>query len=357
MRRRRLRDLFGPPPDPERIFWSALWFREHNNARYAELLPRLERVDAYFLTCSGSRVPRGLQFRAYRGAPGDLAQRVVAGRASRLYRGMLCTEFRQIPLFRGPVVVDVDDPFFDERALSLFRRPNVVAFVTLSGWAAERFRELGVTAPIHVVPQGVDLSTLPREATRAPDGTIVVGYTASVLATAEDPGVDSLYHVDHLLELWNEIGPRLPEGRLRLVGEPTERLRGRLAGREDVELAGRVPRAEVLRHVAGFDIALYPRARSEGIQAAKIAEYLGAGVPTVSYDYRVADVLRETGSGLVVATTREFAEAVVRLARDEAERRRLAEAARGAGAGLDWNVLARRYETEILDRYLTPPRA
>jgi len=86
----------------------------------------------------------------------------------------------------------------------------------------------------------------------------------------------------------------------------------------------------------------------------KIAEYLGAGIPTVSYDYRVADILRETGSGLVVSSAREFVEAVVRLARDEAERRRLAAAARSAGAELDWSLLARRYETEILDRYLPP---
>lgn len=354
MRARRLRDLFGRPPDPGRIFWSALWFREHNNARYAELLPRLERIDAYFLTCSGARIPRGLQFRAYRAAPGGLAQHLLAGRVSRLYRGMLCTEFRQIPLFRGPVVVDVDDPFFSEPDLALFRHAHVAALVTLSGWAAERFRELGVTAPIHVVPQGVDLSTLPRQAPLVSDGTIVAGYTASLLATAEDAGVDSLYHVDHLLELWDEIHSRLPEGRLRLVGEATERLRRRLAGREDVELTGRVSRAEVLGRVASFDVALYPRARDEGIQAVKIAEYLGAGIPTVSYDYRVADILRETGSGLVVSSAREFVEAVVRLARDEAERRRLAEAARSAGAELDWSLLARRYETEILDRYLPP---
>jgi len=38
--------------------------------------------------------------------------------------------------------------------------------------------------------------------------------------------------------------------------------------------------------------------------------------------------------------------------RDASARRGLADAAKAAGAKRDWDVLARRYETEILDRYL-----
>ena len=41
-----------------------------------------------------------------------------------------------------------------------------------------------------------------------------------------------------------------------------------------------------------------------------------------------------------------------RLARDEPERKRLAEAARAAGRELDWDVLAGRYRA-LLDRYLS----
>jgi glycosyltransferase involved in cell wall biosynthesis len=108
----------------------------------------------------------------------------------------------------------------------------------------------------------------------------------------------------------------------------------------------------VLAYVANFDIALYPRTQDQGIQAAKVAEYMGLGVPTVSYDFRVTEVLRETGAGVLVSTPREFVDAVERLALDEPARTAVAAAARTAGAALDWDVLARRYETEILDRYL-----
>jgi glycosyltransferase involved in cell wall biosynthesis len=353
----RLRDLRGAAPPPGRVFWSGIWFRAHTNARYAELLPRLDRLDALFFTCSARRVPRGVQFRAYRGRPGVELQRAVTARAAARYRGLLCTEFRQIELFGGPVVVDVDDPYFEEPETTWFRRPNVVAFVTVAQWAADRFRELGVTAPIHVVPQGVDLSTLtPVAAADARarlrrDGEIVIGYHAASIATEADGG-NPLYHVDHLLGLWSEIHRRAPRARLWLIGEATGRARAAAAAHEGVTVLGRVPRDRLLAHVAAYDIGLYPRLKSDGIRAAKVAEYLGAGVPVVAYDYPVVSDVREAGAGLLVATPRELVDAVVGLAGDEAARRRLAEAARAAGAKLDWDELAARYAAEILDRYL-----
>src|SRR5262245_39234540 len=110
MRSRRLRELVrGPAPDGERIFWTSLWFTRLNNARYAERLPRLDRLDAYFQTVADARIRRGLAYRAYRGPLGDAWLRAVLHRAAARYGGVLCTELRQIDLFPGPVVVDMDD--------------------------------------------------------------------------------------------------------------------------------------------------------------------------------------------------------------------------------------------------------
>jgi glycosyltransferase involved in cell wall biosynthesis len=79
---------------------------------------------------------------------------------------------------------------------------------------------------------------------------------------------------------------------------------------------------------------------------------MGLGVPTVSYDFEVTSELRETGAGVLVASQREFVETVAHLVRDTHARRALADAAAAAGRERDWDVLARRYESEILDRYL-----
>jgi glycosyltransferase involved in cell wall biosynthesis len=357
MQRRPFRRLVvGPAPTPDRIFFTSLWFKGHNNPRYAELLPRLPRLDGYLALMSDRRALRALEYRAYRWSSA-LRNPAVASLAARRYRSMFTLDNAQIPSFRGPVVSDVDDPWYTPDDVRAMKHPNLVAYVVTAERAARRYEELGVEKPYYVIPQGVSLSSLTDElvaeaAARRRDGEVVVGWMAAHLLTAEDrDGSGPLYNVDHLLELWDEIHERLPQGRLWLLGGPSERVRARVAGRDDILLFGRLPREHALAAAASFDLALYPRTQDTGIQAAKVGEFIGLGVPTVSYDYKVTENLRETGAGVLVSSPREFVDAVVRLGTDAAARGDLAAAARRAGAALDWDVLARRYE-EILDRHL-----
>jgi glycosyltransferase involved in cell wall biosynthesis len=351
--------VIGPEPEADRIAFTSIWFRHHNNPRYAELLPRLSRLDGYLFMLSERRVPRGIEFRALRwGRPAW--HPAVVGAASRRYRGLFTADNEQIRSFHGPIVSDVDDPRFTTREVALLNRPQLKAYVVTAERAARRFEDLGVEKPWHVIPQGVSLSSMSPEGVarvrnRRQNGEIVVGYMAAHLLSADDRGGESpLYNVDHLLDLWDEIHVRQPSVRLWLLGGPSDRVRARCAGRDDIVVFGRIPREDVLDHVANFDVALYPRTADQGIQAAKVAEYMGVGVPTVSYDFEVTSVLRDTGAGVLVGEPREFVDAVVRLAGDTAARSALAEAAGRAGRELDWDVLGRRYEEQILDRYLSP---
>jgi len=197
---------------------------------------------------------------------------------------------------------------------------------------------------------------LRREAAgRKQPGEVVLGWMAAHLLTDGDRGADNpLYNVDHLLELWDEIHARLPAARLWLVGGPSDRVAARLAGRTDIELLGRLPRPQALAVASQFDVAPYARTEDQGIRAAKVAEFIGLGVPTVSYDYEVTSNLRETGAGVLVPDARAFVDAVVHLLDDAGARSELAAAALRAGRELDWDILARRFETEVLDAYLPP---
>jgi len=242
--------------------------------------------------------------------------------------------------------------------VELLNRPNLAAYVVTAERAARRFASLGVEKPFHVIPQGVSLSTVTPELIQAAGhrkkpGSVVVGYLSAHMLTAEDrDGEKALYNVDHLLELWDEVHERVPEARLWLVGGASDRVRERIDTREDIVVFGRLERDQALAQTANFDIALYPREKDEGIQAAKTAEYMGLGVPTVSYDYAVTEELRETGAGVLVNDAREFVDAVVHLVQDAAARRVVAAAAATAGRARNWDVLARRYEDEILALYL-----
>ena len=219
---------------------------------------------------------------------------------------MFTADNEQIAAFPGLVVSDVDDPRFTEREVELLNRPNLAAYVVTAERAARRFESLGVTKPYHVIPQGVSLSTATPEliaaaGRRKEPGTVIVGYMSALMLTADDrDGDKALYNVDHLLDLWEEVRPRAPQARLWLVGGASDRVLRRIGSRDDIVAFGRLERHQALAHTANFDIALYPREKDEGIQAAKTAEYMGLGVPTVSYDYAVTEELRETGAGILV---------------------------------------------------------
>jgi glycosyltransferase involved in cell wall biosynthesis len=351
--------LTGASPAPDRIFFYSPWFRGHNNPRYSELLPRLERLDRYLLGFSDRRIVRGTQFRAWRATRG-LTDRVAFGLANRRYASLFTADNAQILRFAGRVVSDVDDPKYTDREVRQLQRPNLIAYVVTAERAARRFEQLGVDKPWHVIPQGFSRADLDPEASAAvrarhPGGP-VIGYMAAWLLTETDRGGENpLYNVDHLLELWEQIHARLPDARLWLIGGASDRVRERLRARGDVVLFGRMPRAEALNHAASFDVALYPRTADQGIRSSKIGEYIGLGLPTVSYDFAVTDELRETGSGILVDSPRAFVDAVVALAADEPARATLAAAARRAGTARDWDVLAREYGA-LLDRYLPPAR-
>jgi glycosyltransferase involved in cell wall biosynthesis len=351
--------VVGPRPAPDRILFTELWYRGHNNPRYSQFLPRLPRLDRYHFVVSDRRIARGLQFRALR-ATALARHRLVLGVASRRgYRSLFTCDRQQIGHWAGPVVADCDDPKFSPQEVELLKRPNLRAYVVVRDAVARRYEELGVDKPWHVIPHGVNLSSLSPEKVAEvrrryrTDGELVMGFHASWLRSRGDRhGDDPFHNVDHLLELWEDLRNRVPGARLWLIGSASKRVRRLCEGRNDIVLFGRVSQDELLAYVSNYDIALYPRTADHGtFQTTKVVEYMGCGVPTVGYDYEITAHVREAGAGLLAATPREFIEAVERLASDEALRRELATAARAAGAAQDYDVLARQY-AGILDRYL-----
>jgi glycosyltransferase involved in cell wall biosynthesis len=129
------------------------------------------------------------------------------------------------------------------------------------------------------------------------------------------------------------------------------------AARDDVVLFDDIPFGHALPYVANFDIALFPRQGGQGghigpVLPVKLIEYMAVGAPIVSYDLEATQMVAQTDSGLLADTADDFIDAVVALAGDEAERRRLGAAGRAVGSGFEWNHLVDRYRDEILDRYL-----
>src|SRR5437764_14937354 len=91
MRRPPIRQLvFRGGIEPDRIFHHNLWYRGHTNRRYEELVPRLDRVDAYLLFVPEPRVARAVGSRPLGQSLG--ARAAVVAAAGRRRRPMLVTE-------------------------------------------------------------------------------------------------------------------------------------------------------------------------------------------------------------------------------------------------------------------------
>lgn len=333
------------------------WYRGHNNARYSELLPRLERVRPYLLTFPRAKLVRAATERAWRTVRQPVEPALLRF-IERRHPYAFVTDLQQLATLAVPAIVDIDDLLFTEEDAALLNRPNVAAYTVTDTWAAHRLEELGVDRPWHLIPQGVALDRLDlaevAQVSRLRQGRLIVGYIAAFLRLTGDRGGEkAVYNIEHLLDLWEEIRARVPGAHLWLVGDTSRRLRERLSDRSDVTLFGHVSRGRLLALASNFDVALYPRTHDPGIRASKVAEYFGVGAPIVGYDHRVVQDVRDAGAGVLVSTPREFVAAVEQLLIDEALRARLAAAARAAGAERDWRKLAARY-AELLDLHLPP---
>jgi len=283
----------------------------------------------------------------------------VFAAAARQYRYAFVTDFHQIPHFQGQVVVDVDDPTFSIEEAALLGRPNVAACVVTDERALLRYEALGVTKPIRVIPQPVSLDVFDADkaarirAGREQQG-IVFGHVAAWLRLRGDSRHgNALYDIDHLLDLWTDVRLRVPGSRLWLMGAPSPRVRRRCAQLDDVVLLGRLCPDDLLARLVNVDIALYARTAGGGMQRMKIAEYIAMGIPTVAYEHDETRILQTTRTGILVSSARQFVDAVTSLADDEAKRREMSAAGHALAPQFASEGIARRYEREVFDQYLS----
>ncbi|MFD8531173.1 glycosyltransferase family 4 protein [Streptosporangium canum] len=337
-----------------RIFHTNIWFKSVNNARYESLLPYLGRVDNLLLVCSDRRILRGLQFRALNSTIG-LHGRALFGMAARAYRYGFITNARHLPYVGFPVVVDMDDPFFTEREVSALRScRHVAALVVTNEAAAARYRELGLTCPIHVVGHGlrpfeIDPAVARKMRERKRPGELTVGYVAAWHLAGTDRGSDALYNVDHLIdELWPAVVAACPRARLWLVGGVGRALGRKLEHRQDVELVGHVPAEQVPACMAAFDVGIYPRRIAHERSSIKVAQSVACGVPVVGYRGVPTELISRLECGLTVDSADDFTAALVRLLDDGPLRASLSARARAAAGQVDWDVLGDTY-VRLLD--------
>jgi len=166
------------------------------------------------------------------------------------------------------------------------------------------------------------------------------------------------FRVERLVEIMRQVHTRAPDAHLLVVGqglfgEEHEMLRlfqeGGLGSR--VAYAGWVPAGRLPNYFAAAELAIYPfddTLINRTKCAVKLLDLLAAGVPVVADAVgQNREYIQHERTGLLVTPGKieEFAEAIVRLLRDESLRKRLGQSAREEMiARYGWRMLAEEAE-------------
>lgn len=237
----------------------------------------------------------------------------------------------------GAVRIGTIIRFLERIELHLYR--DAASIVALTHSFKENLTARGIPAQkVHVIMNGVDLDewlgTDRAEARRALglDSAFIVSYV----------GTHGMAHNLETLLRAADLLKAEPGIRFLTVGDGAEReslLRQQKEMRlQNVEIVGQVPREQARLYVRASDVSVVLLRKSElfkTVVPSKLFEAMAAANPVIlGVDGEARRILEEVGAGLYIEpeNAEQLAEAVLRLKKDPALRRRLGESGRQAVA-------------------------
>ncbi len=251
-----------------------------------------------------------------------------------LQRRAALTDWRQLRRWHGALYSTIQWLKLARYERWLGAQLDVMTVVSAEDAAA--LRRIGITKPLPVVPNGVDIDYFqPTHSTANPHNLLFTGTLDF------RPNIDALrWFVQQVLPL---IQREWPHVQLQVVGRSPTAAVQELA-RPGVEIVG--PVADVRPYFANAAVYVLPMRMGGGVRL-KLLEAFACGVPLVSTTMG-ADGVGELEHGvhcLLADTPPAFAHATVRLLQDRAEAQRLAHAALQLVHGqYAWSALLPRLE-------------
>lgn len=363
--------------DTVKIAWSErVWVNAHNNIRYQSLLPRTALVATLprqYVAPSNShgfgRALRTLKIWWDRDAYEPAHTHALHDRLGFQY--LLCTSgsLQQINTFSASIVVDDDDPTFDPYHVSQLNAPQVLAVITPTPRLKDRLLASGLEKPCIVIPSGVEEAFLAvgrqRFATHpspAPQGErpLTITYAVPELFLDEDFSDQStepsqLRSVSFLLRAMEVVWSKNPTVQLRLVGQPSPRLRICSQQYKSVHLVGYRAHHELANEYATADIAVYPRPADMGGRASiKVLECLAAGLPLVCTAASEGRDATSSGAALVANEPQSFGTSILTLVDNYQLRRALGQRGLHYAEDFSWDAIAPIYDA-VLYELLSEP--
>lgn len=204
----------------------------------------------------------------------------------------------------------------------------------------DSFRQLGISRPLTVIPNGVDAGFFCRDKVPPTDSKVIVFLGRMDYF----PNIDGICWF--VKELFGPIRARVPSAELRIVGSNPIRAVRALAKIPGITVTGFVP--DVRPHVNDAAVAIAPLRLARGTQN-KILECMSMGIAVVSTPEAARGIQATEGEHLAVGNSpQEFVELTVSLLSNPQRRTLLAEAGRAQAASAhQWAV-----SMQVLDEVL-----
>jgi glycosyltransferase involved in cell wall biosynthesis len=243
--------------------------------------------------------------------------------------------------------------FVQWRRLVRFEREvceSVAHVIAVSDADARSFRRLAPGRPVSVVPNGIYTSWYAQHDSSLNLGDHALVFTGSM---GYRPNVDAaLWFVNQVL---GKVCSQVPEAKFFIVGNNPHNRLNALRERDHIQITGWVPDVNPFLHAA--TVYVVPMRMGSGTRL-KLLQAMAAGRAVVSTATGAQGLAVQDGVELRLADTAEdFAQAVITLLTDGAQRQRLGETGRlYVENHYDWAVIAPRL-LRVYDEMIGPSAA
>jgi hypothetical protein len=219
-------------------------------------------------------------------------------------------------------LIDFDDPNYTLNDVETIKdwetkqlkKNKYSKLVFTNTYAKDFFESKGITSEAYVIPQGHSSQISIRSSSDAIKASeLKIVYVSPIIATTGDQEEGHVnWDITSFIEnIWLKL-PNASGIQLHLIGDVRKNVRLKLTG-TNVIYHGLVPIQECGKIMNSLDIGIYPRTQDNFRQAQKIVEYLGAGLPILTYDLVDTSLVKDFNCGWVVQHSSEFIQKLLEL--------------------------------------------
>jgi glycosyltransferase involved in cell wall biosynthesis len=258
--------------------------------------------------------------------------------------------FPQTRLFSTNEILHLDDPTYSDRELSRLRmwesglrdRNLKARIICTNNYTKDWLKRELRYAQVSIIEQGFSPSEL--ELIKFKDFTCVysspyIHYTGDAHGEHTTWGCATLFD-----EIIGPLNTKAPNIKFRLIGELGNEAKRKLSSFSNSYSHGLVSQSTNQEIIERCHVGLYPRTYDHKRSMKKIFDYIGAGIPIVTFDLIDSEIVKKRDLGLVVNSSTEFVEAIIALYKDKSLYNQFTNNALKERGDFLWSSLAEKLE-------------